>query len=161
MQPRVVSKKAKAPEPVSNRLISLRAPRFTGGIGAVNPAAVRGAKGFIELNPAVAVARVETIVPKGIARQSNQIGVKFDVVDGGVALRKDAIGAGGVLTLTGAFRPRKIGRKGIVLRGKVSGYVNGSTGRFADAELAAGTPFTGRLGRDGRRWRLTWPKVKI
>ena len=146
MQPSVVSKKTKgAQDGLAFARMQLKAPRFTGGIAAVNPAAVRDAKGFGVFDAEVAVARLETIVPNGItARQSNQIGVKIDVVDGD---------GGSALTVYAALADIRYNKSGRLVRANGVGYASGATGLFGTA-MPQNSPVTVQLYRGGKVWML-------
>lgn len=154
-KPRVVSKKAKEAEANAPVWMRVQAKSTKDGIGTERPAALVDARGLGILDPNSAIGKVATTYGWGYApRSGNPAAWSSTVVDGGSTLGVGK-GAGGALNLAGTFIPGKIGQKGTVLKGKVNGYVTGSTGRFADAGLAAGTPFIGRLERDGTLWKLS------
>ena len=146
-KPRVVSKNAKATGAEGVRL-RLESPKFFGRIAAVNSAAVRGAKGFVALNPEFAVARVETIFRFGnnTARQSNTLGVKFDVVDG-------LWYGGSALTVYAALTPLGYNKAGELVKAKGVGYASGATGLFGTA-MPQNSQVTVQLDRRGKRWTL-------
>ena len=136
--------------------LELQAQSSKNGIGNERAAALVDATGLSGLDPGSAIGKVATRYAWDYAPGSGKPAAwGSTVVDGrGQALGKGAVGAGGALNLVGTFRAGKIGGKNTVLKGNVNGYVTGSTGIFAAQGLSAGTPFTGILDRDGRRWRI-------
>jgi hypothetical protein len=155
LKPRVVSKKAKAPAGAFT--FTVLAPSTKDGANVAVAARLAGATGVPGLHAGGAIAKVESRHPLGYAAGSGaSSGRAFTFVDGGNAsgVGKGQAWAGGVLGLTGAFTPGKIGSNGTVLAGDVVGYVTSATGVFGSAGLTAGSPFTARLDSVGARWRV-------
>jgi hypothetical protein len=162
MKPRVVSKKA-----ASGVWINLEGASSKDGAQSRTPLTVTGVGGIAELTPESTIA---TVYPRylrfykaGSGKPSSRT---FTFIDGAKSWRPEdgergntasLSRAGGALILHGAFTPSKIGIKGTIRQGFVSGYVTTSTGRFADAGVVPGKQFSARLTNEGTQWELWIP----